>query len=194
LIDNLSIFMYGTFILKCLYFFLPAYFANMAPTFAKKTGILEFLDKPIDFWKNFRGKPIFGPHKTWRGIISGIVSGILISYFQKFLFQFSFFQKISFLNYQKINVFLLGFLLSFGALFGDLISSFFKRRKGILPGKPWIPFDQISFVIGSFLIVNIFSDFRIPISAWLLILVLSFFLHIIGNRIGFWLKISDGKI
>lgn len=186
--------MSGIFILKCLYFFLPAYFANMAPTFAKKASILEFLDKPIDFWKNFRGKPIFGSHKTWRGIISGIVSGILISYFQKFLFQFSFFQKISFLNYQKINVFFLGFLLSFGALFGDLISSFFKRRKGILLGKPWIPFDQISFVIGSFLIVNIFSDFRIPISAWLLILILSFFLHIIGNRIGFWLKISDSKI
>ena len=182
------------FVLKSLWFFLPAYFANMAPTFAKKAGILKSLAKPIDFKKNFKGKPIFGSHKTWRGMISGIVLGILISYFQKFLFQFSFFQKISFLNYQKLNVFFLGFLLSFGALFGDLISSFFKRRKSIEPGNPWIPFDQISFVIGAFFLVNIFSDFKIPIFAWVLILILSFFLHILGNRIGFWLEISDSKI
>lgn len=182
------------FVLKCFWFFLPAYFANMAPTFAKKGGVLEFLAKPIDFDKNFKGKPIFGHHKTWRGMISGIILGILIAFLQKFIFQFSFFQKISFFNYQKINVFFLGFLLSFGALFGDLIASFFKRRKNIKPGDSWIPFDQISFVIGSFFIVNIFSDFKIPISAWILILILSFFLHILGNRIGFWLKISDSKI
>ena len=70
----------------------------------------------------------------------------------------------------------------------------FKRRKEIESGKSWMPFDQISFVIGSFFIVNIFSDFKIPILAWFSILILSFFLHIIGNRIGFWLKISDSKM
>jgi len=182
------------FVLQSLYFFLPAYFANMAPTFAKKAGILKFSEKPIDFGKQFRNQPLFGSHKTWRGIFSGIAAGILITFLQRFFWQFSFFQKISFFNYQEINVFLLGFLLSFGALLGDLISSFFKRRKNIMPGKSWMPFDQISFVFGSFLIVNIFSDFRIPILAWSLILILSFFLHIIGNRIGFWLKISDNKI
>jgi len=181
-----------TFILQCLWFFLPAYFANMAPTFAKKAGILESLAKPIDLGKIFKGKPIFGFHKTWRGMISGIVLGILISYFQKFLFQFSFFQKISFFNYQKLNVFFLGFLLSFGALFGDLISSFFKRRKNIKSGDSWIPFDQISFVIGALFFTFFF--FPISTSAYFLILFLSFFLHIIGNRLGFWLKISDGKI
>ena len=180
------------FILQCLWFFLPAYFANMAPTFAKKAGVLEFLAKPIDFGKNFKGKQIFGSHKTWRGMISGIVLGILISHFQKFLFQFSFFQKISFLNYQKLDVFFLGFLLSLGALSGDLISSFFKRRQSIKPGNPWIPFDQISFVIGAFFFTFFF--FPILTSAYFLILFLSFFLHIIGNRLGFWLKISDSKI
>lgn len=180
------------FILKCLYFFLPAYFANMAPTFAKKAGILKFLAKPIDFGKKFKAKDIFGSHKTWRGIVSGVIMGILIILLQRILWQFPFFQKISFFNYQEINVFLLGFLLSSGALLGDLISSFFKRRKGILPGRPWIPFDQISFVIGAFCFVEPF--FKIPILAWFLILFFSFFLHIIVNRIGFWLKISDNRI
>lgn len=184
------------FLLKALYFFLPAYFANMTPTFAthsaKRVGILEFLGKPIDFGKKYQGFPIFGPHKTWRGIILGTIVGILVTWIQRLLFKFNFFQKISFFNYQEINVFFLGFLLSFGALLGDLISSFFKRRRGILPGKPWIPFDQISFIIGSFFLVNPF--FKIQILAWVSILILSFFLHLITNRIGFWLKISDSKI
>lgn len=180
------------FILKSLYFFLPAYFANMTPTFAKRAGVLNSLAKPIDFEKKFKGEQIFGSHKTWRGIILGVMVGILIAFLQRILFSFSFFQKISFFDYRKINVFFLGFLLSFGALFGDLISSFFKRRKGILPGKPWIPFDQISFVIGAAIFVSPF--FKIPVSALFLIFVLSFFLHIIVNRIGFWLKISDNRL
>jgi len=184
--------MNGVFILKSLYFLLPAYFANMTPTFAKKFGVLNSLAKPIDFGKKFKGQPFFGPHKTWRGIILGILIGILTAFFQKFLWKFLFFKKISFLNYQEINVFFLGFLLSLGALLGDLISSFFKRRQKIEPGKPWIPFDQISFIVGSFLLVDPF--FRIPISAWLIILFLSFLLHVIVNRIGFWLKISDQRI
>lgn len=181
-------------ILSSIYFFLPAYFANMVPTFAKKWGISEYLAKPVDFNKKFKNQPLFGSHKTWRGIFLGVLAGILIAFLQRIFWHFSFFKKISFFDYQKINVFLLGFLLSFGALLGDLISSFFKRRVGILPGESWIPFDQISFVLGSFFIVNIFSNFKIPILAWFLILILSFFLHIIFNRIGFWLKISDSKI
>jgi len=180
------------FILQCIYFFLPAYFANMAPTFAKKAGILKFFAKPVDFGKEFNGQPLFGFHKTWRGIISGVILGILITYSQRLLWEFPFFRKISFFDYQEINVFFLGFLLSFGALFGDLISSFFKRRQGITPGKSWMPFDQISFVIGAFFLVHPF--FQISILAWVFITFSSFFLHIIVNRVGFRLKISDGKI
>lgn len=180
------------FILQCLYFFLPAYFANMTPTFAKKAGVLKSLAKPVDFGKKYRGFPIFGYHKTWRGIILGVLVGILLAFVQRFLWQFLFFEKLSFFNYREINVLFLGFLLSFGALLGDLISSFFKRRQKIEPGRSWIPFDQISFVIGSFLLVNPF--FEIPTFTWFLILISSFLLHIIVNRIGFWLRINDSKI
>jgi len=180
------------FLLRSLYFFLPAYFANMAPTFAWRAGVFKFLDRPVDFGRKFRGRPIFGSHKTWRGIILGILTGILVAFFQRFLWQIPFFQKLSFFDYEEINVFLLGFLLSFGAVFGDAISSFFKRRREIAPGKPWIPFDQISFVIGAF--ITTFFVFKIPILIWFLILFLSFFLHIIVNQIGFYLGINKSKL
>lgn len=180
------------FILKCLYFFLPAYFANMTPSFAFKAGFLRFLEKPLDFDKKYQGFPIFGPHKTWRGLILGILVGVFVVFLQRLLYKISFFADLSFLDYQEIDVVFLGFLLSFGALAGDSASSFFKRRSEIAPGKPWIPFDQISFVIGAFLLVTPF--FKMEISVWLYILFLSFFLHIIVNQIGFRLGISKSGI
>lgn len=182
-----------TFILKSLYFFLPAYFANMAPTFAKRLKILESLAKPIDSGKKYKGSPLFGSHKTWRGLILGTIAGVLAALIQKALYKFNFFQNISFYNYQEINVLFLGFLIAFGALLGDLFFSFLKRRKNIEPGKSWIPFDQLSYIVGPFILINLFFE-KIPIYAWLWIFILSFFLHLIGNRIGFWLKISDSKI
>jgi len=181
------------FILKSLYFFLPAYFANMAPPFAKRFKAFEFFGKPIDGGKNFRGSPVFGSHKTWRGLIIGTLVGILIAFIQKVLYKFPFFQSISFYNYQEINTFFLGFLIAFGALLGDLFFSFLKRRSNIEPGKSWIPFDQLGYILGPFLLVTLFFE-RIPVYAWVWILFLSFFLHMIGNRIGFWLKVSDSKI
>ncbi len=181
------------FILASLYFFLPAYFANMAPPFAKKFKQLEFLAKPVDFGKKYKGSYIFGSHKTWRGIIIGTIVGIFIIWIQRILYKFPFFQALSFYDYQEINIIFLGFLISFGALLGDLFFSFLKRRKNIEPGKSWIPFDQLGYIFGPFILVNLFFE-KIPISAWFWILVLSFFLHIIGNRIGFWLKVSESKI
>jgi CDP-2,3-bis-(O-geranylgeranyl)-sn-glycerol synthase len=164
----------------------------MAPTFAWKAGILKFLEKPIDFGKKFQGFPIFGPHKTWRGAILGVLAAVVMAFFQRKLWQFHFFQKLSFFNYEEINIFLLGFLLGFGTILGDCISSFFKRRRKIAPGSPWIPFDQISFVIGAFFLT--FPFFKIQILAWFWILFLSFFLHILGNLVGFWLGINKSRL
>lgn len=181
------------FILKSLYFFLPAYFANMAPAFAKRFKLFEFLAKPVDFGKQYKGTDIFGSHKTWRGIIIGTIVGIIVAWIQKLLYKFNFFQYISFYNYQETNVLFLGFLIGLGALLGDLFFSFLKRRKNINPGDSWVPFDQIGYIIGPFLLVNLFFQ-KVNIYAWIWILVFSFFLHMIGNRVGFWLKVSDNKL
>ena len=179
------------YILSCLYFYLPAYFANMAPPVFKKLGILNSLYVPIDFGKTFRGKAILGSHKTWRGLILGTLTGMSVVWLQFFLYKFPFFQKISFLDYNKINILFFGFLISFGAVFGDVFFSFFKRRLNIKPGRRWLPFDQIDYLIGSFLFLTPFFDIFPAI--WIVLLFLTFFLHIIVNRIGYRLKISESK-
>ncbi len=178
------------FILSCLYFFLPAYFTNMTPPLAKRMGLFNFLDKPIDFNKKLNGKPILGSHKTWRGAVLGTTVGIFTVYIQSLLYSFSCIKEISFIDYKE-NFLLFGFLISTGAVCGDLISAFFKRRLNLKPGAKFIPFDQTNYVIGSFVFLAPF--FKINISIWLTLFVLTFFLHIIVNRLGYYLKIHQAK-
>lgn len=194
-----------TYIFSCFYFFLPAYFANMTPPLIRKAGIFKFLDSPVDFGRTFFGQPIFGSHKTWRGTIFGIIIGILVVLIQYFLYQSLFIKRISLIDYQKINLLLFGFLISFGAVFGDLIFAFIKRRLRIKPGAPFIPFDQINYVIGTIIFLTpFFKAFKIEMincywsfcdwwEVWLTIFILTFILHIIFNRLGYFLKISRAK-
>jgi len=176
-----------------LYFFLPAYIANMAPPLAKKAGILKFLDKPVDNNKKINNIPILGSHKTWRGILVEIVNGIIVIYFQRWLYRFSFFEAWSLLNYQRENILLLGFLLSTGAVVGDLVSAFFKRRLKLKPGARFMPFDQINYVIGAFVFLCLFSEINLRIFSWLVLLFLTFFLHIGINLIGYYLGLHHAK-
>ena len=176
-------------IIQTLYLFLPALLANMTPVLVK--NILKPLAKPVDFGRTFRGKRILGDHKTFRGLICGIIAGVLITGLQKVLFvyaPFEWLKLLSIIDYEQINFVLLGFLLGFGALFGDMVKSFFKRQFNILPGKPFIPFDQIDFLVGAILFLSI-----IYIPSWqmiIILLVLGMLLHFLTNIIGYLLKIN----
>jgi len=186
-------------IFSCLYFFLPAYFVNMAPPFAKRSGAFKFLYRPIDKGKKFKGKPILGSHKTWKGIIAGLFVGILMVFFQGWLYEnFLFIQKISLIDYSKINLFWFGILISGGALCGDILFAFLKRRLGKEPGAKWLPFDQINYVIGAAIFLtpylwNISNINNFWFQLWTTLLTLTFILHIIFNRLGYLLKIHQAK-
>ena len=182
---------FGYFLLICFYFTLPAYFTNMTPPLAKKAGILKFLDREVDFGKTYEGFPIFGTHKTWRGVILGILVGMLVAWGQSYFYHHHFFKGISLFDYSKINIFLFGSLISFGAVLGDLLFSFLKRRLKMKPGQRWLPFDQTDYIIGAFLILTPFL--KVSPLIWLTIFALTFFLHLLVNRIGYQLKICENK-
>jgi len=179
------------FLLRCLYFMLPAYLANMAPVFAQKLGVLKFLARPVDGGKTWKGKPIFGAHKTWRGFVVGILAAIVTAWLQGFFYSWNSFRAISFIDYSTVNLWTLGFLFGFGALFGDLVKSFFKRRINLAPGAPWIPFDQLDFVVGALIFVA-----PIYFPSWpavVVILLVSFILHVLTNNLGYLLKIKNTR-
>lgn len=175
-------------ILQALYFFLPAYLANIAPVIIAKIFGHHF-ETPIDFGRSWRGHRIFGDHKTWRGLISGIVVGTLVGYSQGIWYHSSFGSSLSIVNYNNLNPILLGGLMGFGALAGDAIKSFFKRRRNLKPGESWPPFDQLDFVIGG-LIATVFIV-EIPILIIVLIVLITPALHLLSNKIGYKLGLKS---
>ena len=175
---------YLTFVFKCLYLLLPAYFANMMPVFVQKINFLNF---PVDFNKKLNNQSVFGKNKTFRGFFFGIFIAVITACAQHFLYSLPFFEVISFFDYR--NWFLFGFLMGFGALTGDLAKSFFKRRLGIKPGARFVPFDQLDFIAGA--LIFVIPVFEVTWNIFLTSLILSFLLHILFKHIGFYLKIND---
>ena len=166
-------------VIEELYFAVPIYFSNMAPVFARK---LNFFNKPLN-------RNLFGEHKTYRGFIVAIIVGLFVVYFQKYLYGFDFFKQISLINYTEINLIYLGFFSGFGAMLGDLIKSYFKRKQNIKPGESWVPFDQLDFMIGALIFLSVFLEFQ----NILILLVLTPFIHIIANHIGYFLGLNNVK-
>ena len=122
--------------LNSIYYNLPPYFP---------TGIHFFFGGgfPIDFGKNWSdGKRIFGDGKTFRGALVGIAVGTLA------------------IGSIQGNL-KLAFFLSIGAILGDLIKSFVKRRLGYGKGRRFFPWDQIDFLIGATIFSAIIGALRI---------------------------------
>ena len=177
----------GLLILKALWLYLPIGLANMAPVFFRKA---KFLAIPIDFKFVFSKEPLFGSHKTWRGLVTATLTGGLAFWLQQYLYQFSSFQKISLIEYPAFPVWT-GFMVGLGVILGDLVKSFFKRRLRIQPGHHWIIFDQIDYIIGGLVFYSFFVSF-----SWQIVVIIfafGFLLTVLTNHLGFYLKIKETK-
>lgn len=164
-------------------FFLPAGIANMSPVLVNKIPAINQWNTPLDFGKHFRGKRIFGPNKTWRGLLIGTLMGGITAV------------MISKLNANTVGTlapFWTGCILGFGALFGDAIESFFKRQRGVAPGQLWFPFDQVDYIIGGLLAIYLFM----PLHLWVMltIIVVYFGLHVLIAYIGYLLGLKKTPI
>lgn len=176
-------------ILFLLFYFFPAFIANAIPPQLGKIPLLNKFNYPMDFGLSFRGQRILGTNKTLRGLIIGTILAGLLCLSQGYIFENSEFLKdISPVNYNDFNPFILGTLLGFGALVGDAIESFFKRRFGIAPGEPWFPFDQIDFALGA----AIFSYFYVQLDFkyYIIQILLFFVIHLAAKVLGYYLGLE----
>ncbi|MDD3170195.1 MAG: CDP-archaeol synthase, partial [Candidatus Pacebacteria bacterium] len=159
-----------------------------------KINIFKGLAKPVDRGMKLNDIPVLGDHKTWRGIVSEIIICTLLM--PAFIWIHSFlglnhYETIGFYAYNQINGFLLGFLLSIGIIFGDLAFAFIKRRLKLKPGAKFVPFDQTNYVIGSFVVLQ--PLLHLDLKFWLWLLALTFFIHLVFNRIGYNLGLHNAK-
>lgn len=156
-------------ITEALKFIFPAYCANAAP-------VLMGGGLPIDFGKKFPdGKPIFGKNKTFRGFFSGLVVGTLVG----------FVESIFFPEYHVA----FGFLISLGALLGDLAGAFMKRRIGIAPGNLLPVVDQIDFIIGAIILSLPLKILYLELTIAVLIITIP--LHILTNFVAYKLGLKS---
>jgi CDP-2,3-bis-(O-geranylgeranyl)-sn-glycerol synthase len=177
-----------------LWFMLPAACANTAPILAAAVPFLKTWDAPMDFGKSWRGQRIFGSHKTWRGLLSGIIVATLVLWLEKqSIIHYGWALPMNtYLDYTTVPVWLVGPLFAIGALGGDAAKSFLKRRRGIESGKRWFPFDQLDYIIGAILVSLPFVIF--PVSVYIWMLVLWFGVHILATYVGWRLKLKDSPI
>lgn len=133
----------GMAIVWAIWIMIPAYIPN--PAAALVGG-----GTPIDFGKCAKdGNRIFGDGKTWRGLIGGILIGIVFGLVQIFLvdtFHWDFLPQ-----HTPITV----CALATGSLLGDLIKSYFKRRLGKDRGTKWPIADMYDMVVGSLVLMTI---------------------------------------
>jgi CDP-2,3-bis-(O-geranylgeranyl)-sn-glycerol synthase len=184
-----------TIILQALWLILPVYIAN-------GSAVLVGGGKPVDFGKNWRdGKRILGDGKTWCGLFAGAFVGMTCGFGLAVVAKYAAMSDFAFLGLSDFEGFplmiLIIFSLCFGALLGDMVKSFFKRRIGKDRGQDWILFDQLDFIVGA-LVLCFFISWILQISGltsgnwffesfslWhiLVIVVITPFFHFFANFI-----------
>lgn len=220
-----------TSVLQALWLFLPAYVANMSPVFTArmmpwwkapidggrvhKDGQRVMGDGKT--WRGLAGGGLFG------GLAAMAVALLAPAYHERGVFAGWDFGHRGYaggtIGHDGISciedvctsvdavatplwvVFLFGFVVGSVALVGDAFESFLKRRKGHERGAPWIPFDQLDFVVfgllGMLLAAPLLPDgwvFQALFGDWVVLVTLIVgtpLLHLLVNRIGYWLKLKE---
>lgn len=180
-------------ILQTIYLGLPAIAANIVPLPLAKLPVLRHWNMPMDFGKTRGGgQRILGDHKTWRGFIGGIVAALLVTVLQQWLGRTYHLAWLELFDYQAPGIYLAGFLLGFGAMAGDAIRAYFKRRRNLPPGARWFPWDNMDSTAGAILLLSL-SVVYFP--GWQVLctgILLGPAIHLIANPIGYlfgWKKV-----
>jgi len=170
-------------VLQTLWFFVPAYLANMAPVLVQ--GHFAFLDRPLDGGRMLWGERLLGAHKTWRGLVAGTIVGLAAFAVQRLVHQAGWLEALAPIDYGATPL-ALGLLLGLGTGVGDAVKSFFKRRLAIAPGEPWVCWDQLDFMVGAYVFAA--PIFAPPAYAFVLCLPIvvcgSILVTIVGYELG----------
>lgn len=139
----------------------------------KKWMKISLLLRPIDFGKHFiDGRRVIGDHKPLAGWLMPLIAALITAAF-----------------FDNLLIFL---VICYGAFFGDLTGSFSKKRIGLEHHKVFWGVDQLSFLIGGFIAAYIMG-IEFSLTETFIITIMTFFLHIGANIIGFLLKLNSSR-
>lgn len=153
----------------------------MAPVATKY--IPKFLNIPVDMNIKLFGKPLLGEHKTVRGFLVAIVTSEIVYLILIYLFNF---QPIS-----NISIYF-GCISGAASMFVDSIKSLFKRQLNIAPGVPWVPFDQLDWVLGTYIVYSCVKGANLQL--FIVMMVCGLVAHLITKFIGHLVGINKSSI
>lgn len=159
--------------------YLPAMIANGTPVVVMRSR----KGHPLDCGKFFIDKRrILGDSKTVEGLISGVISGSLIGFLVGILLLG---------GHELETMGMTALASSSGAMIGDLVKSFFKRRMGIESGGKLPLADQLDFYLGATVFLLIIPGALKPsLTIFFEGLIIIPLLHILTNRLAYKLGLK----
>ena len=164
-----------TLVIQSLWFIAPAYAANgFPPLMQGKTA--------IDRGRTLNRKRLLGDGKTWEGLAGGIIVGVLVG-----ALQVAYQAELDYLGLGLPQMTMpLVAALVLGAMAGDLLGSFIKRRIGIKRGGQAPLLDQEGFLVAALA----FAAFAQPLDGLMAaaLLVITPPIHWLTNVCGYVMK------
>ncbi|MBS3063070.1 MAG: CDP-2,3-bis-(O-geranylgeranyl)-sn-glycerol synthase [Candidatus Diapherotrites archaeon] len=160
---------------KTILYVLPMYFANSSAMLWRGKTPIDLDVKWVD------GKPVFGKGKTVRGTLGGIFTGTMVALLLRQAFP-------AYTALLAEDYLALGFLLSVGAMAGDIAASFIKRRNDLEVGAPVLFLDQLDFAFGAMIVGSL--AYTPGFYEIIVICVATVFVHRLSNWIAFKAKLK----
>ncbi|MDQ2049469.1 CDP-2,3-bis-(O-geranylgeranyl)-sn-glycerol synthase [Natronolimnohabitans sp. A-GB9] len=164
---------------------LPAYVPNNA-------AVLAGGGQPIDGGRTWGDSRLLGDGKTWRGTAAGIVAGLALAGILNLV-------AADVSNAIGIDVPefapLAALGLAAGAMLGDILASFLKRRTGRQRGAMFPGVDQLDFVVVSLPLTALLApDWFFKVFTWgviAVVVILTPVLHVTTNVIAYKLGLKN---
>jgi len=179
--------------LAVLWVLLPAYVANAIATVPRGRGA------PMDFGRVWPrdGRRILGPSKTWSGFLFAGFVALPVGLLEAWLILLAppNLQLVPRLAPSVLAAVPVVAILTFGAMTGDALGSFLKRRLDRPSGARTIFLDQLPFVlvpiaIGAVVYPGLFVGTFASWEAVLWLLVYTLGLHAAFNYVGYWVGLK----
>ncbi|MFB6075658.1 MAG: CDP-2,3-bis-(O-geranylgeranyl)-sn-glycerol synthase [Candidatus Aenigmatarchaeota archaeon] len=166
-------------LIRGFWIIIPAYAANGFAPMANG-------HRRIDFGKKFFGKPLFGAGKTWEGLLFSVFIGTLCGLVQ--IYAHPYLNPMALeegFSLQALSIYSV-FFVALGAMLGDILGSFIKRRVGMKRGESLLLGDQLDFLLIGFLFASVFME--VSILSVLIFLIITPIIHrtacFLGYKLG----------
>ena len=178
-----------------IYLLLPLLGGGIVHGLCLRYDLLPWLATPIDRGANFRGQPLLGSHKTFRGPVTMLMGSALTLWIQcAWLHELPLARSLELFDYASVSPWSLGAALGLAASLAELPNSFVKRRLGVAAGGAargmhvvlFYFIDQVDLLAGAWLVLAFVVE--PTLSLVLTSIAIVFLGHAFVSLVGYWLR------